>query len=468
MKGLVMESVKEMLGKTGDAFKVKPGGVEILNEDAARAAMDELVRAAALGDDDTKAAARWLIRAVAIETGAVPASIHDYYMARAKGEAAHTSVPAINLRGLAYDSGRAVFRAAVKNNVGAFILELAKSETGYTGQPPSEYAPVILAAAVREGFQGPVFIQGDHYQVKMKKYLEDPEKEVAGIKALIKESIEAGYYNIDVDTSTTVQLDKPTIKEQQYYNSLLTAQLTAFIRGIEPEGVTVSVGGEIGEIGGKNSTPEETKAYLEGTREELDKIKPGLTGLSKLSVQTGTAHGGVVLPDGSIAEVALDFDVLKSCGEMARTEFGLGGVVQHGASTLPNEVFNKFPEHGTLEVHLATGFQNKMYDGGHLPEDFKNRVYDYINTNFASERKEGMTDEQFLYKTRKKGFGGLMKAEWWNLPAVVRDAMSADLEESFTFLFEKLGAMDTSAEIETAVKAVKFLPPMPEVLKAAL
>jgi fructose/tagatose bisphosphate aldolase len=431
MKGLVMDSVKEMLGKTGDAFKVKPGGVEILNVDSARAAMDELVRAAALGGDDIKTAARWLIRAVAIETGAVPASIHDYYMARAKGEAAHTSVPAINLRGLAYDSGRAVFRTAVKNNVGAFILELAKSETGYTGQSPSEYAPVILAAAVREGFRGPVFIQGDHYQVKMKKYLEDPEEEVAG-------------------------------------NSLLTAQLTAFIREIEPEGVTVSVGGEIGEIGGKNSTPEETRAYLEGTREELDKIKPGLTGPSKLSVQTGTAHGGVVLPDGSIAEVALDFDVLKDCGEMARTEFGLGGVVQHGASTLPNEVFNKFPEHGVLEVHLATGFQNKMYDGGHLPEDFKNRVYDYINTNFASERKEGMTDEQFLYKTRKKGFGGPMKAEWWNLPAGVRDAMSADLEESFTFLFEKLGAMDTRAEIETAVKAVKFLPPMPEVLKAAL
>jgi hypothetical protein len=29
---------------------------------------------------------------------------------------------------------------------------------------------------------------------------------------------------------------------------------TAYIRSLEPEGVTISVGGEIGEVGGQNST----------------------------------------------------------------------------------------------------------------------------------------------------------------------------------------------------------------------
>ena len=33
----------------------------------------------------------------------------------------------------------------------------------------------MLAAALREGFRGPVFIQGDHFQVNAKKYAVDPK-----------------------------------------------------------------------------------------------------------------------------------------------------------------------------------------------------------------------------------------------------------------------------------------------------
>ena len=39
--------------------------------------------------------------------------------------------------------------------------------------------------------------------------------------------------------------------------------MTAFIRSIEPEGVTISVGGEIGEVGGHNSNEEELRAYTD-------------------------------------------------------------------------------------------------------------------------------------------------------------------------------------------------------------
>lgn len=464
-----MKTVKEIVENTSSYLKVMPDGkVEILDETAAREGMCDLVRASVFGENDAKTTARWLIRATACELGAIPASIHDYYMARSKGEYQRTTVPAINSRGITYDFCRAVFKSAKDNNVGAIIVELAKSESGYTDQAPSEFAPVVMAAAVREGFTGPLFIQGDHYQVKMKKYQEDPEKETAGIKALIKESIDAGYYNIDIDTSTTVILEKPTVKEQQHLNSLLTAQLTAYIRNIEPEGITVSIGGEIGEIGSQNSTPEEVTAYMEGTKEIMDSIKPGLVGPSKISVQTGTAHGGIVDEKGNlVSEVNLDFDVLRECGAAAR-ELGMGGVVQHGASTLPRDYFHKFPEYETLEVHLATGFQNIMYESGRISEEFKNKVYDFIRENFASEKKEGMTDELFIYKTRKKGFGGEMKSQWWNLDDETRSQIRKDLEEEFTFMYQQLGATDTTEDIAATVKPIKVVPPVPEALKAAL
>ena len=118
-------------------------------------------------------------------------------------------MPAINVRAMAYDTARAVVRAAKKLDAGAFILEIARSEIGYTEQRPHEYAAVVLAAALREGFRGPIFIQGDHVQTNAKKY-NSPErdKELAALRALIEEEIAAGFFNVDIDTSTLVDLEQ--------------------------------------------------------------------------------------------------------------------------------------------------------------------------------------------------------------------------------------------------------------------
>jgi fructose/tagatose bisphosphate aldolase len=228
--------------------------------------------------------------------------------------------------------------------------------------------------------------------------------------------------------------------------------MTAFIREIEPEGVTISVGGEIGHIGGKNSTPEEFEAFMEGYLEELKKLGD-FAGISKISVQTGTEHGGVPLPDGSIAKVKLDFSVLEKIGEVARKKYSMAGAVQHGASTLPDELFHKFPEVKTVEIHLATGFQNIIYD--HLPEDFKQEIYSWLKTELKNEWKEGWTEEQFIYKTRKKAFGKFKK-EFWDLPADVKEKIMESLQKKFRFLFEQLGVYGTKEVVEKYVKPVKI------------
>src|SRR5690606_24984991 len=266
-----------------------------------------------------------------------------------------------------------------------------------------------IGAAIAEGFSGPLFIQGDHFQVSAKGYASNPEQEVGAVEDLMKEAIEAGFYNIDIDTSTLVDLTKESLDEQQRVNYTLSAELTRFVRELEPEGVTVSLGGEIGEVGAANSTVPELRAYMDGYRRALG---DGVEGISKISVQTGTSHGGVVLPDGTLADVSVDFETLRELSRIAREEYGLGGAVQHGASTLPPEAFNKFPEVGTLEIHLATGFQNIIFE--HAPEDVVNKTYDYLRKELANEWKEGKTEEQFLYSTRKKAFG-VMKKEWWGI-----------------------------------------------------
>lgn len=425
---------------------VNKEGVEIKDLNGLRNMMDGLVYDAVFSEGDNKTALLMLIKEAAKAAGAIPSSIQGLYEEMGRTYPGFT-VPAMNIRGLAYDSARAVFRKVIEMNVGAFIFEIARSEIGYTKQRPLEYAVVVLAAAVREGYRGPVFLQGDHFQLVRKNFLNDPKAETDYIRGLIKEAIEAEFYNIDIDSSTLVDLEKETIREQQRPNFEKTAELAAHIREIQPNGVMISVGGEIGEIGKKNSTPAELKAYLDGFK---DTFKAG-RGLSKLSVQTGTSHGGVVLPDGTLAKVKIDFDTLRTLSDLARKEYGLSGCVQHGASTLPEEAFHMFPETGTSEVHLATGFQNIIYDSEVLPAEFREEVYNFIKQEYAKEKKEGQTEEQFIYSTRKKGFGPLKK-KWWDLTLSVRNPIMKELEARFGLLFEKLKVGNTTDIVKKNVK----------------
>jgi fructose/tagatose bisphosphate aldolase len=403
--------------------------------------IDKLIESAVFApDENARDEARRTIRKQAEEKGIFPASIQALYDAAGRGEYHNITVPAINIRGLTYHVARAVFRTALRHKAGAFIFEIARSEMGYTRQRPAEYAACILAAAIKEGHRGPVFIQGDHFQFNQKRYSQSPETELQNIQQLVREAVAAGFLNIDIDASTLVDISKPSLEEQQEKNCELTAAMTKFIREIQPDGVVISVGGEIGEVGKKNSTVAELKAFMEGYLSRLD---AGMKGISKISVQTGTSHGGVVLPDGSIAKVSLDFDTLKELSRVAREEYGMSGAVQHGASTLPNDAFDMFPQVGTAEVHLATGFQNIIYDSPHFPDKLRETVYQHILRHYAEERKPDDTDEQFIYKTRKKAFGDF-KEEVWNMPESNLSQIGAELEDQFSLLFQKLNVVNTS------------------------
>ena len=437
-------------------------GLRVLDEVRFRAEAKPLIEAAVFAENkETREAARWVIWEGARALGVYPASIQTLYEARGRNEYQGVVVPAINLRVLTYDTARMIFRAMKKMDGGPVILEIAKSEMGYTFQRPAEYSACVLAAALTENHTGPVFIQGDHFQTKTANWLKDPKAEEKTIADLIREAVEGGFYNIDIDTSTLVDLDKPTIDEQQRHNYEGCARLTEIIRSVQPEGVEISVGGEIGEVGKQNSTIEELDAYMSGY---LRSLKPGLKGISKISIQTGTSHGGVPLADGSVAEVALDFGCLENLGKYGREKFGISGTVQHGASTLPDEAFHKFAEAEAVEVHLATGFQNMVMDHPKLDPKMVKRYKAYLDVMAAKDRKESWTDEQFYYKMRKNALGPF-KRDWWF--AGGKDAILEDLYKKFSFLFDQLGCKGSS-KLMDKIHSKPVSKPMPESLGKAL
>ncbi len=412
-------------------------------------------------DEAVVEAARWIVWEASQELNCRSASIHELYMARSRDEYSGWSEPAINLRTQVFDMAAAGCRAAMELGAGSPIWELARSEQAYTFQRPGEYITSVLAGAIHAGWEGPIFIQGDHYQWNAKSYAVDPDQVTDALHKATLNAMSVGYGNIDIDSSTLVDLSYDLLDEQQKENYTRAAELAALIR--ENEELVISIGGEIGEVGKSNSTPEELRAYLDGFNKDFAaRAGADAIGLSKVSCQTGTSHGGVPTADGKVAEVALDFEVLRELGIVAR-EYGLAGAVQHGASTLPDELFHKFPEAETAEVHLATGFQNTLYEHELFPAELYAVVEEFCNTECADERSEGQTDVQFVYKTRKKALGPI-KRDLWDLD--VKDQIIADQQAKMKFIFEQLGITGNKATVEKFITAPERHKAVPASLKA--
>ena len=182
-----------------------------------------------------------------------------------------------------------------------------------------------------------------------------------------------------------------------------------------------------------------------------------------MSVQTGTSHGGVPLPDGGVAEVKLDFDVLRELGEVARAH-GLAGAVQHGASTLPDELFHRFPAVETAEIHLATGFQNAIYEHPAFPEDAPARQIEAWVLRERARRAQGRPDRPAVRVHDPQEGDRSVQARAVGLVDEGRDPRGAHRKVSF--LFQELRVAGTRELVDRYIHPVEFHRPLPEGLRA--
>lgn len=461
---------------------VSDKAVSVLDEERLRSQLiDNLVYDATFGSDkEVVKLCRRLIKDTAAAQGAVLGSVYELYRAKAKDKKQYT-VPAINIRGMGYNTSRAVFASAIDNNADKFIFEIARSEIGYTAQRPAELVTSVLAAAIKEGYNLPVYLQGDHFQVTLKDYTASPEKAKDYIKGLIREAIEAGFYQVDLDMSQLVDYTKADVQEQQELNYKLVAELTAYVRDLERElgldraGIVVNLGGEIGEIGKglaekdqKNSTVAELRAFMDGYNAELKRLSQEkgyeLNPITKIAIQTGTQHGGIRNAKGELVRAKVSFNAIAELGKVAREEYSLAGVVQHGASTLPEDNFTLFagntPEglvidesllneasknilstNPAAEVHLATAYQDTIIDHPRMPASMVSQMREYI---FSKNPVKENQNADGVFVSNRKNVWGPFKAQVWNLPAGVQEAMRDSLRGQFDVVFNNMGVKNSS------------------------
>jgi fructose/tagatose bisphosphate aldolase len=372
------------------------------------------------------------------EKGLYPASIAPVYQALGRGELPPMTIPAFNVRGLTYPLARAIWHTAIQLNCGPIIFELAPSESSGCDQTFEEYAAMVMAAAYQEGYRGPVFLQGDHFNL-------DTANDLIRLEELAINVIEAGYYQLDIDGSHLYDSQAESLDGFHAPNAQITAQLIETLRLTQPRTIHIALGGEVGEIGGANTTVDDLIAFHSKLQKHLPENIPGL---DKISAQTGTTHSGIVLPDGTTGRMSVDFDLIAKLSRQAR-QFGWSGLVQHGASTLRMEDLAQLPAAGVIEVHLATQIQNILFDHPAFPQALRNQMKaELVTTTRGAEghhvdTSEELSEAQRFYQARWAAWG-LYKPELWQLPPDVLAQVGESLSDWATSIFQALQVSDRS------------------------
>ena len=362
-------------------------------------------------------------------------SLAPVYREMARGNPAGFTVPAVNLRGLVFDTARAAFQAALAIHAGPFIFEIAPSELAASKQTFDEYAGEVMAAALAEGWRGPLFLQGDHFS------LDDPgPAALAELAEIARQAVGAGFYQIDVDASDLADSAGATASQRQEVNARATGQAARLLQRLAPAQKSILAGGEVGQIGGELTSEADLRAFLNLLR---DQLTPGEAGIGKVSVNTGTQHGGSVDAAGKLGRMNVDFELTARLSAIARGEYGLPGVVQHGASTMSLDQLARLPGCGVNEVHLATGIQNLVFDHPAFPGPLLERM----QRELAGDASRGASPESgaphpeagraVFYHQRWQAWGRY-KTELWDLPELVKAALGASLREWFQAVFEAL------------------------------
>lgn len=427
--------------------EVRDNEVEVIDADKLReTGIDRLVYNAVFHESEAfRYFLQWLIREAAAKRVIYPTSIQGLHEAIVVGAVPAFTIPALSLHALSYDAARACFRAARDTAAGAFVFEYTDEVAGSGFQSPAEYATCILAAAIREGYQRAVFLQSGHIRVGSASYRVGRDDEIGRLKERLEEAVTAGFFNIDIDTSSLADFSSPSFLEQQRQSSRECAELVAFIREIEPAELSIRIGAEIRAMGDDNLTADQFRAFMEGFFEDLN-IPGGKKDLSKIIVLASAAD--------------VDLELLREIGEIARREYGLDLAVRSGTASLSETLFPQLPGNNIRELHLSAPFEDLIFDHEAFSPELKKDIYRWIDSEWPGARQPGMSDEAFYRATRKRALLPFKQA-LWDLPEARRGRIMADVQAKLVSCFDTLGASNTTGLIRDAVDIERVGLPVP-------
>jgi hypothetical protein len=432
-------------------LQIKDNDVEVVDAEKFReTCIDRLVYNAVFHEsEEFRYFLHWLIREAAAKLVIYPTSIQGLHEAAILGATPAFTIPVPSLHALCYDVARAGFRAALRSGAGAFCFGYTDEIVGAGYQSPAEYATCVLAAGIREGYQRAVFLQSGHIRIGRDSYGVSRDDEMERMKMRLDDAIAAGFFNIDIDTSSLADFSRSSFLEQQEQSSRECAELVAYIRATEPEELSIDIGAEIRAMGDGNLTADEFRAFMESFYGQLN-LAGGKNDLSKIVLLVGGASG----------EADIDLDLVRDIGEIARREYGLGLAVRSGTMQVPETLLPSLPANKVSEIHLPAPFEDLIFDHEAFPPELRKDIYLWIDREWPGARQPGMSDQAFYRATRKRALLPFKQA-MWDIPQAQRDRITAEVQAKWAAYFDALKASNTTGLVRDAVDIEKVGLPAP-------
>ncbi|MBU0761434.1 MAG: class II fructose-bisphosphate aldolase [Candidatus Altiarchaeota archaeon] len=288
-------------------------------------------------------------------------------------------------------SARGIMLAA-KELDAAVMFEIAKSEIGYTDQPPKEFVRNIEQIAQEVEFNQPYVIHGDHIGIK-----ENTSEAVGAGEKLIKDMLDAGFTSFAIDASHNFDVGAPTVRQQLRDNIEITCKLAKLI----PEQAGLEV--EVGEVGKKDpKTGEKALTTVEEAKTYIQAIKDAGFNPNLIATNNGTAHGNTYDVNGNLVEqVGIDIERTKAIAD-AIAPFGTY-VAQHGITGTPLNMMHLLIGAGVLKGNVGTNWQNVALDS--MPHDLVSRMEDWTLKSPHAEKmkakKPGISRNELVGKNIK-------------------------------------------------------------------
>ena len=236
------------------------------------------------------------------------------------------------------------YESAKKNSLAGFSLDFSTlGEVDLLLQ----LSRVALVALLHK-YHGPLFIQANHLKFDGSRFEDDREKLLEELKSKTKQAIHLGIFNINYDASQLVDMEASRITEKMLMNLKMVAMATnLWVRNFQPNGVVVSVSGNMGKSAGSLPGEADVKEFLQRMLKEGSRLRFGVAGedISKVEIPLPKINqetinqinqlneivrqdikiGGVVLDVGTVKDMDayLPFSALRICELKMKPEKGL-------------------------------------------------------------------------------------------------------------------------------------------------
>ncbi len=382
----------------------------------------------------------WLIRRIAAAEVIYPASagsMHDRFRRELMGRAA---VPVFGMRVLTYDSARACFQAARERSAVAFMFELSDGAMGYPAPNPTAFASSVLAAAVKEHYQGPVFLSAGWIRADEEAWRRDRDGEISRLRTEAQSAAEAGFFNFHFSAASLIATEKPTHAEQQRRNYRTCGELSNFVREIDPPGITSSVSGELGQLPDGTEAVPMMRAFLNGYLGEF--TRRGSTLPSHVALSANVVEG---------VEPGPPLDVVTDLAEIGQREYDVGLAVRDLPRDYPENHYEALIRAGATTLQLAPHVDDWVFDDEAFPTALKEDIYRWADGQAPGLRRPGEGDQPFLYRARRAALDAFA-TRLWEMPEVTRKALREAQTLRFHDLFDRFGVRNSAGMVRDAAE----------------